>query len=410
MRIRDVRLIDGIADEARPGVDVVIDGERIAAVEPHDPSRPPAPGEVVVDGSGRTLLPGLIDAHAHYTFDPTEGSLAAIARRSDAEIALAAAGHAATALRAGVTTARGAGSIRNLEVALRDAIAAGRIPGPRMLVASTAVGITGGHGFQFGIEADGRDALVTATRRVIRDGADVVKVVASEAAMLTTTGLAPGRMVFGAPELTEDELRAIVETAAELRLRVMSHAQDSESVTRSARAGVASVEHAWMADEAAIEAIAASGAFLVPTLVVTDVNRTLPGLTPVQRERQDLIERLHRDATEHAIRIGVPVATGTDTGEVGVTADMVWREIALLHDHGASPMAAIRAATSAAARLLGLETEVGTIEPGRRADLILVDGDPLADLGRLAAPTLVVQAGAVVAGVGGAGGMPGPAA
>ena len=211
--------------------------------------------------------------------------------------------------------------------------------------------------------------------------------------MLTTTGLAPGRIVHGAPELTEDELRAIVETATDLHLRVMSHAQDSESVRRSAAAGVASVEHAWLADRAAIEALAASGAFLVPTLVVTDVNRTLPGLTPVQRERQDLIERRHRASTEAAIELGIPLATGTDTGEVGVTADMVWREIVLLHDHGATPMAAIKAATSAAARLLGVDGEVGTVEPGRQADLVLVDGDPLADLRRLAEPVVVMQAG-----------------
>ena len=102
----------------------------------------------------------------------------------------------------------------------------GRIPGPRLIVAGTAVGITGGHGHQFGLEADGPDAFVTATRRVVRDGADVVKVVASEAAMLTTTGLAPGRLVHGAPELTEAELRAVVDTATELGVRVMSHAQD----------------------------------------------------------------------------------------------------------------------------------------------------------------------------------------
>ena len=99
---------------------------------------------------------------------------------------------------------------------------------------------------------------------------------------------------------------------------------------------------------------------------MTDVNRTLPGLTRVQRERQDLIERRHRASTEAAIELGIPLATGTDTGEVGVSADMVWREIALLHDHGASTMAAIKAATSAAARLLGLESEVGTVEVGRR--------------------------------------------
>jgi imidazolonepropionase-like amidohydrolase len=396
MLIRDVRLIDGVADVPRDGVDIVIDGDRIATVERHDPVRLVPEGTVVVDGAGRTVLPGLIDAHAHYTLDPTEGSITALARRSDTELILAAAGHAARALRSGVTTARGAGSIRNLEVVLRDAIAAGHIPGPRLVVAGTAVGITGGHGYQFGLEADGPTALVTATRRVVRDGADVVKVIASEAAMLTTTGLAPGRVVHGAPELTEAELRAIVDAASGLRVRVMSHAQDSESVRRSAAAGVASVEHAWLADEAAIDAVAASGAWLVPTLVVTDVNRTLGGLTSAQRERQDLIERRHRASTEAAIARGVPLATGTDTGEVGVTADMVWREIVLLQDHGAAAMDAIRAATSSAARLLGLESEIGTVEPGKAADLVMVDGDPLTDLARLAAPTLVIQGGTVV--------------
>ncbi|MGZ9277327.1 MAG: amidohydrolase family protein [Candidatus Limnocylindrales bacterium] len=407
--ITDTRVIDGVEATPFEAMDVVVDGEWIEGVSRHDPAVAPAPadGTTVIDGRGRTLLPGLIDAHCHYTFDPAEGYLPTIAARPDAAIVLAAAGHAARALRAGITTARGAGSIRNLEVMLRDAIAGGHIPGPRMVVAGSAVGITGGHGHQFGLEADGSAALVTATRAVVRDGADVVKVVASEAAMLTSTGLAPGRLVHGAPELTEDELRAIVETATELHLGVMSHAQDGESVARSARAGVTSVEHAWLADEAAIEVLAASGAFLVPTLVVTDVNRTLDGLTPVQRERQDLIERRHRSSTEAAIRLGVPIATGTDTGEVGVTADMVWREVALLHDHGASPMAAIQAATSAAARLLGLGDEVGTIAPGRRADLVLVDGDPLADLHRLAEPRLVIQGGRIVAG-GGVGYGPAP--
>lgn len=392
-----VRLIDAISEDARPDVDVIVDGERITAVVAHGSPHPPLPDDdaevSVIDGRGRTLLPGLIDAHAHYTFDPTEGSIATIARRSDPDIVLAAVGHAALALHAGVTTARGAGSIRNLEVVLRDAIASGQVPGPRLIVAGTAVGITGGHGFAFGLEADGPDALVTATRRVVRDGADVVKVVASEAAMLTTTGVAPGRMVNGAPELTEAELRAVVRTATELGVRVMSHAQDGESVRRSAAAGVASVEHAWLADRPAIEALAASGASLVPTLVVTDVNRTLPGLTPVQRERQDLIERRHRASTEAAIELGIPLATGTDTGEVGVTADLLWREIALLHDHGATPMAAIRAATSAAARLLGIDDQVGSIVSGLQADLVLVDGDPLTDLGRLASPIVVMQAG-----------------
>ena len=370
-----------------------MDGDRIVAIEPHDPVRPVDRGVEIVDGTGRTLLPGLIDAHAHYTFDPTEGSLQAIARRSDADILAAAAAHAALALRAGVTTARGAGSIRNLECDLRDAIAAGQVAGPRIVAAGTAVGSVGGHGSAFGLEAAGPDALAASTREVVRLGADVVKIVASEAAMLTTTGLEPGAMVHGAPELTEAELRAITDTARALGRRVMSHAQDSESVRRSAVAGVDSVEHAWLADEAALEAVKRSGAWLVPTLVVTDVNRTLPGLTAVQRERQDLIERTHRLSTETAIRLGIPLATGTDTGEVGVTADMVWREIALLQAHGASAMASIQAATSSAARLLGLDREVGSLQIGYVADLVLVDGDPLVDVTVLARPVAVWQSG-----------------
>src|SRR6478609_2298164 len=131
-----VRLIDGVADVAREDVDVVIDDDRIAAVEPHRGQRSPEADATVVDGRGRTLLPGLIDAHAHYTFDPTEGSIATIARRPDAEIVLAAAGHAARALHAGVTTARGAGSIRNLEVAAR---------GPRRRRRRQGRGLGGGH-------------------------------------------------------------------------------------------------------------------------------------------------------------------------------------------------------------------------------------------------------------------------
>ena len=390
---RDVRVIDGVADVAREHVDVLVTGELIESVSEHDPSRAVAPSAPVVEGGGRTLLPGLIDAHAHYTFDPTEGSLQAIALRDDKAILAAARRHAAMALRAGVTSARGAGSMRNLGIAFRDEIATGRTPGPRLVEAGTAVGSVGGHGSAFGLEATGPDGLAAITREVIDAGADVVKVVASEAAMLTTTGHAPGAIVNGAPELTVDEVRAVVDVAREAGLRVMSHAQDSESVRRCVKAGVTSIEHAWMADEAAIERLAASGAWLVPTLIVTDVNRTLPGLTPVQRERQDLIEVTHRLSTETAIRLGVPLATGTDTGEVGVTADMVWREIALLHDHGASPMTAIKAATSSGARLLGIDDEVGTVEVGKVADLVLVDGDPLVDLGVLARPVGVWQRG-----------------
>jgi imidazolonepropionase-like amidohydrolase len=400
-----VRLIDGIADRSFESMDVVVDGESISAIASHGTPLPPLPAAPygspidtqVIDGRGRTLLPGLIDAHAHYTFDPTEGSLQAIGLRSDEEILTAAARHAGIALAAGTTTARGAGSIRGLELVLRDRIVAGEVVGPRILAAGTAVGSPDGHGIAFGIGASGARALAASTTWVIDAGADVVKIVASEAAMLTTTGHEPGRMVFGRPELTEDEIRAIVEVAHERGRRVMAHAQDTESVIRCARGRVDSVEHAWLADREAIEVLAELGTTLVPTLIVTDVNRTLPALTPEQRERQDLIERTHRASTEAAIELGVPIATGTDTGEVGVTADFVWREAALVRAHGASTLQSIKAATSVAAHLLGIDDHAGTVAPGIQADLILVEGDPLADLARLASPAMVIQAGHIVA-------------
>ncbi len=389
--IRGARLIDGLGDEARTGLDVIVVGDRIRAIEATDLATPGLPaGTTVIDGSGATLLPGLIDCHAHYTLDPTvEDAFALHRSEGAAQLILRAAGMARRALQAGVTTARSGGSPANLDVALSAAIAAGQIPGPQLLAAGPALTITGGHGYLFGREADGELEFVKAVRANVRDGAAVIKIVSSEAAMLVSS-------VAGVEEVSLDELRAVVSEAARLHRRVLSHAQNSEAVRRSARAGVASVEHAFLADEAALATLVETGTTLVPTLTVTDVWKNLDGLTAGQRERQGEIERLHRSSCETAIRLGVEVATGTDCGVRGVMPDMLWREIALLHDHGASTMAAIRAATSTAARLLGLDAEVGTIEAGKRADLILVDGDPLVDLRRLERPRLVIQAGRLI--------------
>lgn len=304
--ISNVRLIDAVADGARSGVDVVIEGESIAAVERHDPARATEANGEVVDGTDRTLLPGLIDCHSHYPIDATvEDGFETFRHDPDTTIALRAAGMARLALESGVTTSRSAGSPRNFDVVLRGAIEAGHVPGPRILAAGPALTITGGHGWLFGREADGELEFRKAVRANVRDGADVIKVVASEAAMLTTA-------VAGVEEMTEGEIRAAVEEAGRLRRRVLSHAQGSEAVVRSARAGVASVEHAFLADEAALDVLAESGAFLVPTLAVTDVWHHLEGLTPAARARQDVIEGYHRRSTETAIKLGIRTATGTD--------------------------------------------------------------------------------------------------
>ena len=244
---------------------MIVDGDRIVAVQPHDPSWTLRPGRGTdpIDGAGRTLLPGLIDAHAHYTFDPTEGSIAVIARRSDAEIVLAAAGHAARrpARRHHDRPRRRLDPQPRGRAARRDR----RRPTSRARGSwppGTAVGITRGHGYQFGLEADGPvGAGEPRPDGSSRDGADVVKVVASEAAMLTTTGLARAGWSTARPELTEDELRAIVETAGGARA-------SGHEPRPGRRVGPAlGARPAWPASSMpgsptrpAIEALAASGA------------------------------------------------------------------------------------------------------------------------------------------------------
>jgi imidazolonepropionase-like amidohydrolase len=392
VRLRDVRLIDGRSPTARPGLDVVVMDGQVDRIEPTGASSARPAEETVIDGRGRTLLPGLIDCHAHYTIDPLaiDGFVEFAAEPHERSI-LRAAGMARLALLSGVTTARSAGAPGALDLILRDAIADGFVAGPRLLAAGLAITITGGHGRLFGREADGEIELVRAVRANVRDGSDVIKIVSSEAAMLSTA-------VAGVEELTGPEIAAIVREARRLHRRVLSHAQNSAAVIASAQGGVASVEHAFLADEAALEVVLESGAVLVPTLVVTDVWKNMTGLTDAQRRRQSEIEIAHRRSCETAIRLGIPIATGTDCGVRGVMPDMVWREALLVNQHGASPMAAIQSATSVASRLLGLESEIGTIEPGKLADLLLVDGDPLADLHALERPSLVMQRGIVVAG------------
>lgn len=399
----DARVIDGVADGPREHVDVVIgDDGRIASIEPHQPRHweggdaaegPGAPR--VIDAAGDTLLAGLIDCHAHYTIDSrleiADGIWNAHAIDDAATAAFIGARNARQALFAGVTTARSAGAAHSRDIPLRNAIAGGHIPGPRFFAAGGSITITGGHGWQFGYEADDIPSMVALTRRLAREGADHFKIVSSEAAQITSS-------VAGVEELTLDEVSAIVREASRLQRRVMSHAQSSGAVVNSAKGGVASVEHAFLADEAALEVVKACGTTLVPTLTVTDVWSDIPGVGEDIRANQRNLSVVHRRSCETAIRLGIPLATGTDCGVRGVLSDMVWREVWNMHDHGLSAMDAIRAGTVNGARLIGIEHDVGTVEVGKRADLVLAPGNPLQDLKRLASLRLVMQNGSIVRG------------
>lgn len=390
----DARVIDGIADAAAEHLDVVVQGERIASIEPHAPAnaeRWERAGHEVIDAAGSTLLPGFVDVHVHYTIDArleTKDGILDALHQDPAIAAFIGAGNARRALHAGVTTARSAGAAHSRDIALRNAITEGHVEGPRISAAGGSITITGGHGWQFGYEADGPAEMVKLARSLARDGADHFKIVSSEAAQITSA-------VAGAIEMTLDEIKAVVDEARRLHRTVMSHAQPSDAVIASARGGVDSVEHAFLADRHALEVLRECGTTLTPTLTVTDVWSNIPGVGQDVIDNQARLSVSHRRSCETAIELGIPIATGTDCGVRGVTSDMLWREIWNAHDHGLSAMDAIRAGTINGARLLRLDRDIGSVEPGKRADLLLVWGDPLADLKRLANLSLVMKSGAI---------------
>lgn len=392
------RLIDGISDAPQEGVDVVIEGASIKAVNRHG-TIPHEKDFTVVRSHDLTLLPGLIDCHVHYTIDSSldvygiEQSVA----MPDTRVVLVGARQSWMALKSGITTARSAGASRALDIPLRDAIAAGDIPGPRLLAAGTGLTVTGGYGREVGVEADGIPELIKTVRSIVKGGADVVKVFSSGPAQLTsiTAGLAEARRLDVPSMFTVDEIAAVVREAQRMERRVLSHAQTSSAVVASARGGVSSVEHAFLADREALEVVKDCGTTLCPNLVVTDVWKDVRGATEAQLERQRLISVHHRKSCETAIELGINIVAGTDTGVRGVLPNMLWCEVVLLHDHGLSPMDAIKAATSRAAALLGVDEEVGAVEPGKQADVIAVHGNPLKNLRLLQQPEYVIQRGAI---------------
>lgn len=348
-----------------------------------------------------TLLPGLIDSHVHLTGDPGRQWWEAAVTTPEYSTAVGIK-NAAITVQAGFTTVRDLGSQGQAGQAVRDAIDDGLVIGPRVLAAGKSISIVGGHGDVTGFRPEVTGALSRGTctgavecaarvRELSRAGADVIK--------FTATGgvLSQQDRGFGA-HFTDAEMRAIVETAHSLGLRVAAHAHGARGVEAAARAGVDSIEHGTFVDAAAIEAMKASGAYLVPTLGPTLAYPARLGTgvyTPVVEAKI----RVRLEATGRNIRMakqaGIPIAFGTDAGvfEHGRNAE----EFALMMEHGGlSAREALIAATRTAAELLGLAEEIGTLAPGKSADLIVVEGNPLEDITALRRVRLVMARGRVV--------------
>jgi imidazolonepropionase-like amidohydrolase len=401
--LRAARLLDGTGGPAVENGVVVVKGSRIEAVGPADRVALPE-GARTIDLGDATLLPGFIDCHTHLAGrvlgDP-KGENAAV---RDPEVlgAILGVAHCRKTLDAGFTTVRNVGASHFADVALRTAIAEGRIPGPRIVCAAHAIGITGGHGDENGFRAglldgdyrtgiaDGVEECRKAVRYQIKGGADVIK-------MIATGGVLSEGDAVGATQYTLEEMKAIVDEAAKLERKVCAHAHGTEGIKLAVLAGVASIEHGSFLDDEGARLMAERGTYLVPTLMAGE---TVPKaaeagiLTGFRAEKARVAGKAMREAIRRAVAHGVPIALGTDSGvyEHGRNG----REFRLLVEWGGmTPMDAIVAGTRNASRLLGLDDRIGTLETGKIADIVAVPGNPLVDIGTLERPSLVMKDGKI---------------
>ena len=397
LAIKAARLIDGRGGAPIADAVVLIEGERITAV---GRNLPIAQGVRVIDLGARTLLPGLIDMHTHVTGGDPGDYVEGLFRRGPMDYAVMAPRAAQRTLEAGFTTVRELGSAEYLDVALRKAIDRGDIPGPRMQTATGTIGATGGHvdftGFAPNVSVsreplgvDGVDAVRKAVRERVKYGAEVIKVAA-------TAGVLSEEESAGAPQYTEAELAAIVDEAAMWGRKVAAHAHGTEGIKRAIRAGVASIEHGSFLDDEAIRMMKARGTWLVADIYNDDyilAEFARLGYPEKIIEKERFVGRTQRESFRKAVRAGVKVAFGSDAGVVPHGTQ--GKQFAHMVRWGLTPMQAIQAATSRAAELLGWSDRVGAVAPGLFADLIAVDGDPLADVTVLERVGWVMKGGEV---------------
>lgn len=393
--IRAGRLLDVKTGRVLTNQQIAIEGDKIASIGPA--AAVPA-GATVIELPNATVLPGLIDAHTHLTFNVGDVGYRGLGISVPRE-ALNGAKNARVTLLAGFTTVRNVGARGYADIALRDAINAGDVPGPRIDASGPALSITGGHcdndllPYEYHATsdgaADGIQGVQSKTREIIKYGADVIKICATGGVL--SRGDDPN-----ASQYTLEEMKAIVADAHRLGRKVAAHAHGAEGVRWASEAGVDSIEHGHLMDDAAIATLKKNGTYLVPTLYLIEwfrQNAAQSGVPDYSVRKMQLVSEHAEANARKAIAAGVKIALGTDAAVYphGLNA----HELATYVRLGMTPMQAIQSATVNAADLLGWADKVGSIEPGKFADIIAVDGDPANDVTALQHVRFVMKGGTV---------------
>jgi len=383
MIVRAGIFYDGTLDAPQRNVDLAIEGERITAIRP--PSGTP-------DLDAACVTPGLVNAHVHLEMSGEADTMAFCATSTQNQRLLRAVENARKSLEAGVTTIRDVGSSLAIAQDVRDAVNAGRIPGPRISAAGYVLCMTGGHGHFLGREVDGPWDARKAVREQLKAGADCIKTIATGGVL--TRGAVPGNA-----QLTYDELAAAVEEAHRHGLKVASHAIGTLGIKNALRAGVDSIEHGHMLDDEALALFASSGAYLVPTLAApTCILAHIEGSGQPQfvLDKAHTVEKAMLVSIKRAFEAGVKIAGGSDAGTPFNPHENYPHEVELMQTLlGMTAQQALHAATAVASELIGLTR--GVLAQGEPADLLLLDADIATDLTTLRAPRTVIKAGSVVA-------------
>ena len=345
----------------------------------------------MVDLGDATVMPGLIDAHVHLVWSAGREPHVLVDQESRYLTVLRCAENCGMHLRAGVTTVRDAGSTDAIAVAVARAIELGVMPGPRVLAAGRVVAMTGGHANVLGREADGVDGVRNAVRSEMKGGAHLIKLMASG-------GIYGHGEEVGSPQYTVDEMRVGVEEAHKAGRKVAAHAYSPQAIANALEAGVDSIEHASFLDQECAARMRDTGTYMVPTLSTYEAmyasGQKLDLPHYIVRKTTDVM-LASRAAFGLALKTGVRLAAGTDAGAPGHPHGSLPEELRLMVECGATPLDAISFGTAGGAELLGLAAETGTLEPGKRADILAVRGDPLNDIRALRNVLLVLRDGAV---------------
>ncbi|BCJ33639.1 Xaa-Pro dipeptidase [Actinocatenispora thailandica] len=347
----------------------------------------------IVDLGGRYLLPGLVNMHVHLGLGLPGGMAEAVHRANLAELVLLMADSARQTLHSGITTVRLVGETRYADFALRKAIEAGAVDGPRIFTAGHALCCTGGHGWDAdGLEADGADGFRRAVREQLRAGADLIKVCVSG-------GIAGEHEQIDTPQLTDDEMAAVLGIAHDWGRKVTAHAGPADTIERAVELGLDCVEHGYQLTDELTRTMAARGVWYVPTITVSRCEQFFvdSGVPTWMMDRALSAGPRHWESLQYALRNGVPIALGSDMpphARYDETTATV-RELEFMVEAGMPTLDALRAATIRPAEWLGVAGTQGTVEVGKRADLIALTADPTRDIAALRTLHLVLKDGAV---------------